>query len=68
MTAKSFGVAVKTRRESLNLSRARLAAELGVLDHFVRMIECGEYDVTLNQAIAIAQVLDVTLGYLVGET
>lgn len=52
---------VRERRESLGLSQAALAQELGVSRQTVNSIEKGRYDPSLPLAFAIAARFDTTI-------
>jgi transcriptional regulator with XRE-family HTH domain len=55
------------RRKSLNLSQGALAARIGVTFQQVQKYERGANRVSGSMLVAVAQALDTSVGWLVGE-
>lgn len=61
------GQRIKARRLELKLSQRELAARLGYNDHTtLTRIEAGKVDLPQSRIEKIAEVLDVSIGYLLG--
>lgn len=64
----SFGKKLRECRESKNLSQAKLAQKLGVHHTIIGRYERDEVKPTIDIVKRIANELDTTVGYLLGET
>lgn len=63
----AIGARVRLRRKSLNLSQGALAARIGVTFQQVQKYERGANRVSGSMLVAVAQALDTSVGWLVGE-
>ena len=61
---KEMGKRVRSRRESLGLSREKLSEYLDVSPQFVADIEYGNKGISIKRFYLLCQVLDVTADYL----
>ena len=61
---KEMGKRVRSRRESLGLSREKLSEYLDVSPQFIADIEYGNKGISINRFYLLCQVLDVTADYL----
>lgn len=63
----TIGQRIKARRQELKLSQRELAARLGYTDHTtLTRIEAGKVDLPQSRIEKIADVLGVSVGYLMG--
>jgi transcriptional regulator with XRE-family HTH domain len=63
----TIGQRIKARRQELKLSQRELAARLGYNDHTtLTRIEADKVDLPQSRIEKIAEVLDVSIGYLMG--
>lgn len=63
----NIGQRIKARRQALKLSQRQLAARLGYTDHTtLTRIEAGKVDLPQSRIEKIAEVLGVSVGYLMG--
>ena len=58
--AESFGITLKTFRESLKLSQIVLAEKIGSADSYIRLLEHGESIPTLTTFHLLCEALQVT--------
>jgi len=58
---------MRLRRKSLEMSQGALAARIGVTFQQVQKYERGANRVSGSMLVAVAQALDTTVGWLVGE-
>jgi transcriptional regulator with XRE-family HTH domain len=63
----AIGARVRLRRKSLNLSQGALASRIGVTFQQVQKYERGANRVSGSMLVAVAQALDTSVGWLVGE-
>ena len=61
---KQMGKRVRSRRESLGLSREKLSEYLDVSPQFIADIEYGNKGISIKRFYLLCQVLDVTADYL----
>ena len=61
---KEMGKRVRSRRESLGLSREKLSEYLDVSPQFIADIEYGNKGISIKRFYVLCQVLDVTADYL----
>ena len=61
---KEMGKRVRSRRESLGLSREKLTEYLDVSPQFIADIEYGNKGISIKRFYLLCQVLDVTADYL----
>ena len=61
---KEMGKRVRSRRESLGLSREKLSEYLVVSPQFIADIEYGNKGISIKRFYLLCQVLDVTADYL----
>ena len=64
----SFGKKLRECREEKNLSQAEFARQLGVHHSIIGKYERDEVKPTIDVVKNIANVLDTTVGFLLGET
>lgn len=65
----TIGQRIKARRQELKLSQREMAARLGYTDHTtLTRIEAGKVDLPQSRIEKIAEVLGVSIGYLMGWT
>ncbi len=64
----TFTKRLKTIRKEKHITQKQLAIESGLSERGYQRIENGENGVTLENAITIADILDVSLDYLVGRS
>lgn len=63
----TIGQRIKARRQEMKLSQRELAARLGYNDHTtLTRIEAGKVDLPQSRIEKIAEVLGVSIGYLMG--
>ena len=64
MNKKEIGKAIIARRDTLNITQARLAKLSGVSVHTISNLETGEGNVTLEMLIKISEIIGykVTVG------
>lgn len=63
----AIGARIKARRNELKLSQRELAARLGYNDHTtLTRIEAGKVDLSQSRLVQFADVLGVSVGYLMG--
>lgn len=63
----SVGRRIKERRSELKISQRELASKLGYSDHTtVTRIEADKVDISQSRLKQFAEVLDVSVGYLMG--
>jgi transcriptional regulator with XRE-family HTH domain len=63
----TIGQRIKARRQELKLTQRELAARLGYNDHTtLTRIEADKVDLPQSRIEKIAEVLDVSIGYLMG--
>lgn len=63
----TIGSRIKARRQELKMSQREMAARLGYTDHTtLTRIEAGKVDLPQSRIMKIAEVLDVTPGYIMG--
>lgn len=55
------------RRDELDLSQVNIAKKLGVTEGTVRHWESGRFVPSLHSAVALADILEISLDYLVGR-
>lgn len=61
---KEMGKRVRSRRESLGLSREKLSEYLDVSPQFIADIEYGNKGISIKRFYLLCQVLDLTADYL----
>jgi len=66
--AKAFGLAVRRRREKLNLSQEELAERADIHRTYVSSIELGKVAVGIDVTHKLAKALKTRLSKLVQET
>ncbi|MDT2714314.1 MULTISPECIES: helix-turn-helix domain-containing protein [Enterococcus] len=59
---------IKELRISKNIQQKALAELLGVSPRTIRIWESGKYEPSIDQLISIANILGVSIDYLVGRT
>lgn len=63
----TIGQRIKARRQELKMSQREMAAKLGYTDHTtLTRIEGGKVDLPQSRIVKIAEVLGVSVGYLMG--
>ncbi|MBE6956484.1 MAG: helix-turn-helix transcriptional regulator [Ruminococcaceae bacterium] len=62
----SFGDKVRVLREEQNLSQTELGKALNMTQRKVSYIECGKYEPSIEDIVAIAVFFDVSADYLLG--
>lgn len=65
---KQIGHRIKVRRVELDMKQEELGLRLGVPQSQISEWEIGRRALRIEQAVALAQALDTTVGRLVGET
>lgn len=65
---KQIGHRIKVRRVELDMKQEELGLRLGVPQSQISEWEIGRRALRIEQAIALAQALETTVGRLVGET
>ena len=63
--AATFGARVRTRREELQKSQEKLAAESGMHWTYLGQVERGQRNVTLHNILRLAEMLEVDPAELV---
>jgi len=63
----AIGARLRLRRKSLNLSQGALAARIGVTFQQVQKYERGANRVSGSMLVAVAEALETSVGWLVGE-
>ena len=61
---KEMGRRIRNRRESIGLSREKLAERLDVSAQFIADIEYGNKGVSIKKLYLLCQILDVTADYV----
>lgn len=64
----NFAKRLKECREAKNLSQAAFAANIGVHKSLIGKYERDEVKPSIDIALKIAEELDTTIGYLIGES
>ena len=67
-TKKRIGHRIKVRRVELDLQQKDLGALVGVTQAHISEWEAGRRALRVEQAMALAEALKTTVGYLVGES
>jgi transcriptional regulator with XRE-family HTH domain len=67
-TRKQIGHRIKVRRVELDLKQEELGALVGVTQAHISEWEVGRRALRIEQAIQLAQALQTTVAYLVGES
>ena len=62
---REMGRRIRFRRESLNLSREKLAEKLDVSSQFIADVEYGNKGMSSNNLFLLSQILDVSMDYLI---
>lgn len=62
----NFGDKVRGLREDQNLSQTQLGQVLNMTQRKVSYIECGKYEPSIEDIVAIATFFDVSADYLLG--
>lgn len=62
--AKDIGAAIRTRREALGLSQARLARLAGLSRATINEFESGATDLGIAKVLKVAQLLGLTIGVM----
>ena len=65
---KQIGHRIKVRRVELDMKQEELGLRLGVPQSQISEWEIGRRALRIEQAVALAQALETTVGRLVGET
>ncbi len=65
---KQIGHRIKVRRVELDMKQEELGLRLGVPQSQISEWEIGRRALRIEQAMALAQALETTVGRLVGET
>lgn len=68
MDRKSLGKRIRTERSNRNLTQEQLAEAAGVSTTYIGFVERGERTVTLEKLIDIANVLHVSIDYLIEDS
>lgn len=68
MNRKSLGKRIRTERQQLRLTQEQLAELIGVSSTYIGLVERGERAVTLEKLIRIANVLHVSVDYLLSDS
>ena len=63
----NFGINLKNAREKAGLTQASLAEKIGVTRPFVNQMERGTKEISLRNAILIAEICGCTLAELAGS-
>jgi transcriptional regulator with XRE-family HTH domain len=63
----AFGLAVRARRDAMNITQEDLAARAGLHRTYVGGVERGERNLSYLNVVAIAAALGVSAAQLVGE-
>lgn len=61
---KKMGRRVRTQREAIHMTRAQLAARLGVSSKFVADIEYGDKGVSIQTLYKLTQILNLSADYI----
>ena len=61
-----FGEKVRYLREEQNISQTELGKSLNMTQRKVSYIECGKYEPSIEDIVAIATFFDVSADYLLG--
>lgn len=62
----SFGEKVRNLREDADLNQTQLGIKLGLSQRKVSYIECGKYEPSIEDIIAICKFFSVSADYLLG--
>ncbi len=65
---ETFGKKLKSTREAKNLSQAELAKQIGSYHSIIGKYERDEVKPTIDVVKRLADVLETTAGYLLGES
>lgn len=64
---KTFGSRIQELRRKNNLTQSELAEKIGISTNFIRMIERGEKNTTIENVFKIARALNVKFSNLFEE-
>ncbi len=62
----SFGDRVRALREDLDLNQTQLAKAIGTTQRKISYIECGKYEPSLEDIVALCRFFKVSADYLLG--
>ncbi|WP_027400274.1 helix-turn-helix domain-containing protein [Anaerovorax odorimutans] len=62
---KEIGRRIRTQRESLNLTREKLAEKLGVSSKFCGDIEYGTKGMSVNTLVRLSKILNLSIDYII---
>lgn len=68
MNQKALGKRIREERQKLNLTQEQLAEKINVSTTYIGFIERGERSITLGKLTLIANVLGVSIDYLLSDT
>ena len=68
MDRKALGKRIRTERSKRNLTQEQLAEAVGVSTTYIGFVERGERTVTLEKLIDIANVLHVSIDFLIEDS
>ena len=64
----TFGERVRNLREDAELNQTQLALAINATQRKVSYIECGKYEPSINDIIALSKFFNVSSDYLLGLT
>ncbi|MBE6774521.1 MAG: helix-turn-helix transcriptional regulator [Ruminococcaceae bacterium] len=64
----SFGDRIKNLREDAELNQTELASAINATQRKISYIECGKYEPSLSDIVALCKYFNVTSDYLLGLT
>ena len=68
MNRTTLGTQIRSERLKHNLTQEQLAEKLNIYTAYMGFIERGERNLTLEKLIQLADILDVTVDYLLAES
>ena len=63
-----FGEKIRNQREDAELNQTELALAINVTQRKISYIECGKYEPSLSDIVALCKFFGVTADYLLGLT
>jgi len=64
----TFGERVRNLREDMDLNQTQLGEKLNMTQRRISYIECGKYEPSIEDIIAICRFFQVSADYLLGLT
>ena len=68
MDYKKLGTRIREERQNMNLTQAQLAEAVSISDTFMGAIERGERGLSVETLVNIANILHVTVDYLLKDS